>query len=159
MELQRYNPQNFDTLNSWIPDEAALLLFSGTEIRYPLTAEALHKHMEKNFSRDYFIAMENDTMAAFAEIIPQNSGIPRLGRIILDPSLRRQGLGSKFIGNMEQKCVELFSCKAVELFVIHDNLPAIACYLKLGYQFLPEEDVYLYIDSEHVRVRKMRHDL
>lgn len=159
MELQRYNPQNFETLNSWIPDEAALLLFSGTEIQYPLTADALHKHMEKHFIRDYFIGIENGAMAAFAEIIPQNSGIPRLGRIIIDPTIRRQGLGSVFISKMEEKCVELFSCKAVELFVIHDNLPAIACYLKLGYQFLPAEDVYLYIESEHVRVRKMRHDL
>ncbi len=156
MVLINYHSNQFEILNSWVPNADALLLFAGTDFNFPLTKEQLDQHISHFPDREYYFGTENDEPVAFGEIIPQETGIPRLGRLIVKPEKRGLGFGKKFITALTNRCVARFNCPAVELYVIDTNQQAINCYLKLGFQFLEGQDLTPIFNGKKVLAKKMR---
>jgi len=139
MTLTRYSPAYFDFLNHWITDAALLFQFAGTEFSYPITEKQLEDYQHKNPDRCFYIGL-NDTNSAvaFGEVIPQKNKIPRLGRLLIgNPDDRGKGYGTSFVHLLLAECKTQFQTNTVELFVLEDNLSAINCYQKIGFEFLP----------------------
>ena len=139
MTLTKYSSAYFDFLNHWITDAELLFQFAGTEFSYPITEEQLTNYQYKNPDRSFYIGLnEADEAVAFGEIIPQENNVPRLGRLLIgNPEDRGKGYGTSFINLLLAECKKKFQTNSVELFVLEGNAPAIKCYQKIGFQFLP----------------------
>ncbi|SMD18690.1 GNAT family N-acetyltransferase [Pedobacter nyackensis] len=93
---------------------------------------------------------------AFGEIIPQESGYPRLARILVaEPSLRNQGLGRYFIKLLLKESKRLYNTDRVELFTWEKNHAAIRCYESVGFKFLPELYKTMLHESVSYNIHKM----
>lgn len=141
MTLTQYSTKYFTFLNRWIIDENLLFQFAGTEFSYPITEKQIADYQHKNPDRNFYIGLnEVNEPVAFGEIIPQENNIPRIGRLLIgNPNERGKGYGTSFIHLLLVECKKKFQTNTVELFVLEDNLPAINCYQKIGFQFLPDQ--------------------
>ncbi|MGI4749035.1 MAG: GNAT family N-acetyltransferase [Janthinobacterium lividum] len=139
MTLIPYSANYFNFLSRWIINPDLLFQFAGTTFSYPITENQLADYQTENPERCFYIGLNAKNEAvAFGEIIPQENNIPRLGRLLIgNPADRGKGFGASFIYLLLAKCQALFQTKTVELFVLEDNFPAIKCYQKIGFQFLP----------------------
>lgn len=97
--LKPYKSSDFKLLQKWATDAALLLQFSGTDFSYPLTEQQIQDYQDSYPDRHLYIGYTLEELPfAFGEIIPQESGYPRLARILVgEPSLRGKGLGRYFI--------------------------------------------------------------
>ncbi|RYY06998.1 MAG: N-acetyltransferase [Sphingobacteriaceae bacterium] len=141
MKLTPYSPVYFNFLSKWITSPALLFQFAGTEFSYPITENQITDYQQRNPDRGFYIGLNavNEPIA-FGEIIPQETHIPRIGRLLIgNPADRGKGYGTSFIHLLLEECQKNFQTKTVELFVLEDNLLAIKCYQKIGFQFLPNQ--------------------
>ncbi|TKC57680.1 GNAT family N-acetyltransferase [Pedobacter hiemivivus] len=138
--VKPYNSSNFKLVESWVTDADLLLQFSGTDFSYPLTAQQIIDYQISHPDRCFYIGYTHDDLPfAFGEIIPQESGYPRLARILVGNSIARgQGLGRYFIGLLVEESKRLYNTDTVELFTWDKNYAAIRCYESVGFKFLPE---------------------
>ncbi|WP_419802064.1 GNAT family N-acetyltransferase [Mucilaginibacter sp.] len=141
MTLINYFNQYFTFLSHWITGDNLLFQFAGTEFSFPITEKQVTDYQHKNSDRNFYIGLnDNNEAVAFGEIIPQETNIPRIGRLLIgNPADRRKGFGTSFIHLLLEECKALFQIKTVELFVLEDNLPAIKCYQKIGFGVLPDQ--------------------
>ena len=141
MTITTYSPAYFDFLSRWITSPDLLFQFAGTEFSYPITEEQLACYQQRKPDRYFYVGLGAAKEAlAFGEIIPQENQIPRIGRLLIgNPADRGKGYGTSFIHLLLAKCQALFQTKTAELFVLEDNLPAIKCYQKIGFEFLPNQ--------------------
>lgn len=141
--LELYSSLHFELLKSWITDEELLFRFSGTDFTYPISEQQIVDYQLKYPERRFYMGYTPGKMPfAFGEIIPQESGVPRLGRILVgDPALRGKGLGRYFIKLLIGECSEQFLTKRVELLTWDMNHTAIRCYESVGfvYDALPQK--------------------
>jgi RimJ/RimL family protein N-acetyltransferase len=138
MTLTKYSPVYFNFLSKWITSPDLLFQFAGTTFSYPITENQIANYQQENPDRSFYIGLNDDKPVAFGEIIPQENHIPRLGRLLIgNPDERGKGFGTSFIHLLLEECQRNFQTKTVELFVLEDNIPAIKCYQKIGFQFLP----------------------
>lgn len=137
--LKPYSNLDFELIASWVTDEALLLQFSGTDFSYPLTTQQISDYQILHPERQFYIGYTTDGLPfAFGEIIPQESGNPRLGRILVgEPRLRGQGLGRYFITLLLEKSKQCYQTNTVELFAWEKNHAAIRCYESVGFKFSP----------------------
>ncbi|MES2629054.1 MAG: GNAT family N-acetyltransferase [Bacteroidota bacterium] len=155
--LKPYDPKWFPALESWVENEETLFIFAAVDFTWPLTTVQLENHMQKHPGREWYIGFVDDEPVAFGEIIPTERNIPRLGRLIIDYRKRGKGIGQQLLAALEQRCVERFDCKAVELYVFEGNERAIAAYLKYGFVFVPIEDAVLTHNGREIVCHKMQH--
>ena len=80
--------------------------------------------------------LKNDRLVGYFEIgsIDMDNRSGRLGRFLMDPSMRGQGLGQVAMRVIENQFFGNELLHRFELLVATDNLPAIACYQKVGFQ-------------------------
>lgn len=138
MMIKLYDNLNFKLLESWVTDAELLFQFSGTDFSFPLTERQIMDYQIEYPDRRFYLGYSADNLpTAFGEVIPQDSGYPRLGRILIgQPDLRGQGLGRKFIESLVEECRRLYNIDTVELFVWEKNYAAIRCYESVGFRLL-----------------------
>lgn len=140
--IKSYTSSDFDTIASWVTDEELLLQFAGTDFTYPLTRQQLNDYQILHPDRRFYMAyLPDQAPFAFAEIIPQESGNPRLARVLVGkPSMRGQGLGRQFIALLLEEIRLRYQSTAVDLYVWEKNNAAIKCYESVGFILCPERD-------------------
>lgn len=154
--LRLFDEADFSWLKRWVTSAELLVQFAGTEFEYPLTLNQLTAYQSMYPTRRFYVAMLEDTPFAFGEIIPQESGHPRLGRILVgEISMRGLGLGSKFVAALLEECRRLYYCHSVDLNVWDENTAAIRCYEKVGFVFSPDERFVLHALGRIYNIRKM----
>lgn len=155
--IKAYTNSDFKLLEKWITDAALLLQFSGTDFTYPITQQQIFNYQELYPDRSFYIGYsQNDIPFAFGEIIPQESGQPRLGRILIGDSRQRgQGFGKYFMKMLIAECKNVYNCSMVELFVWDKNQPAIKCYESVGFEYLREKHKTLIHNGVSYNIHKM----
>jgi RimJ/RimL family protein N-acetyltransferase len=158
IRLTPYNPSWFPVLESWIPDKEVLLQYSGTHFNYPLTETQMNAYLHDFPDRKLYMALiDSSTAFAFGEIIPQDKHSVRLARLIIgNPVMRGQGLGLAFVHALIAEAMKVPEITTIELFVISSNLPAIHCYRKAGFDFIPEGEHTIVTDGIAHSIQKMR---
>lgn len=156
--IKPYDSTDFGLIESWVTDAELLLQFSGTDFSYPLTEQQIQAYQAKYPERSFYIGYTVDGLPfAFGEIIPQESGYPRLARILIgEASQRGQGLGRCFIKMLQEECKRVYATDTVELFVWEKNYAAIKCYESVGFVFLPETRFSMTHDAITYDIYKMR---
>ena len=115
----------------WIDDEAALYLFSGSRLAWPLTAEQLQSmSATEGLAASVVVTPTGDLVAHFDLTI--DGGVARLGRVVVNPALRGRGLASAVVA---LACTEAqrLGAAVVRLNVITANEPAIRAYTRAGF--------------------------
>lgn len=154
--LKDFTLEDFPILNHWVTDADLLLQFSGTDFTYPLTEKQILDYQQTYTDRRFYIGIADNVPFAFGEIIPQENGVPRLGRILIgDINLRGQGLGRIFAKLLVKLCKELYDSNAVDLFVWDQNLAAIKCYQSVGFKLNPEKYKTLFHEGKSYDIYRM----
>lgn len=155
--IKLYDSSNFKLVESWVTDADLLLQFSGTDFSYPLTEKQIVDYQTRHPDRRFYIGYTVDELPfAFGEIIPQESGYPRLARILVGKStLRGQGLGRYFIGLLLEESKRLYHTSSVELFTWEKNYAAIRCYESVGFRFLPDKSKTMVHKGISYNIHKM----
>lgn len=156
MVLRKFEETDFHWLQSWVTSPELLLQFAGDRFSYPLRLEQLAEYRDEHPDRTMYMAVSSEKPVAFGEIIPQDNGRPRLGRILVgNPAMRGMGLGTRFISALVDECRRLYTCDAVELNVWDENIPAIRCYEKVGFVFQPNDCMTLHALGRSFNIYKM----
>ena len=155
--LREFAESDFQILESWIADANLLLQFSGTDFSFPITRKQIADyHLQYPERRFYLGYTEEDQPVAFGEIIPQSSGVPRLGRLLIgDPNLRGKGLGKYFVKLLVDECKLRFGTLKVELLVSNKNVAAISCYQAVGFDYSPQKEKTLTVNNESFDIHRM----
>lgn len=155
--LKHFANADFPLLESWITDANLLLQFSGTDFSYPLTKSQILNYQEKHLDRTFYLGYTSDNIPfAFGEIIPQESGIPRIARVLVGrPEMRGRSLGKYFIKLLLNESKQSFDCEEAELFVWNENHQAISCYKAVGFNYLPEKHRTLIHDEKSYHILRM----
>lgn len=155
--LKPYTDSAFNLLEKWITDPELLLQFAGTDFSFPVTREQISDYKSNHPERSFYLGYTfNMTPFGFGEIIPQENGRPRLGRILVgDPALRGQGLGRYFITLLLNECKHRFPSDGVDLYVWNMNTAAIRCYSAVGFKYDIEKCTTLIHKNTSYDIHKM----
>ncbi len=156
--LRPYSDDQFRLLASWITDPYILFQSSGTYFSYPLTRGQIEDYLIRFPERRFYFGYDREQEPyAFGEIIPKPGHPPRLGRLLIgEPERRGKGLGGIFVRELVAEIRHTLNPGAVDLFVLENNAPAIRCYEKVGFRFLPHEQFELLFGGTPYQVKKMR---
>ena len=128
---------DYAVIAAWIPDAASCLRWAGPRLVFPFTASELQARLVPVDGASYCLAEGEGAPLGFGQHWVVTPGAVHLGRIIVAPEARGQGLGRVLCRQLIAKAVELTEAAGVTLRVCRDNQAARDLYLSLG--FVPVE--------------------
>lgn len=115
----------------WVPDNEAMLLFTGRRLLWPLTvAQLLLMDQLPGFTA--WVLTENEVPVGHFDLTVADSEA-RIGRVIIDPSRRGNGLAHALIRSAVEQA-RAAGASSVALNVIAGNEPAIRTYRGAGFR-------------------------
>ena len=117
-----------------LSDLDALLQLENATFTSDLLSRRRMRHWVGASNGIFIVAVDaSDALAGYALVFTRrDSTSARIYSLALAPSARGQGLGSRLIRDIEQRC-RAAGFTHIYLEVAHDNRPALALYDKLGY--------------------------
>lgn len=160
MKLIPFKKEHFQILIDWVSDEDTMLKFAGIGFKYPLSNDQLENYILNYPERlIYLVINENEKPIAYGEIIPQDKESARLGHLIIgEKDQRGKGLGQNLIKLLNQEAKLKLHIKTMDLFLLAGNRIAEQCYLKYGFQFVPN-DFQINYNGKPYDILKMSIDL
>lgn len=160
MKLIPFQKKHYPILINWVKDAKTLFLFAGIAFKFPLTEQQLDDYILSHPDRKLYLALNKDHQAiAFGEIIPQDADSARIAHLIVGGnSSRGKGLGQKMISILNQEGKTILNIQIMDLYVLEGNDVAINCYLKSGFQFIPN-NFAISFQNQQYQVLKMTKSL
>ena len=124
---------DYTALASWVPDAAACLRWAGPNVPFPFSAEELPALLALEGSVNHCLADGAGAPRAFGQHWPTAPGTVHLGRILVAPNVRGQGVGRVLCEQLIAAAVRSTGAHTVTLMVYRDNVAAIALYTSLGF--------------------------
>ena len=140
MKLSLTEPRasHYAALSSWISDAEACAHWAGPDPGFPFTGDGLPRLLRMTGSHSYSLTDDNDVLMGFGQFWPRDSKTVHLGRIIINPLYRGQGLGKASLQLLAEEASEHHQPETFTLNVLRDNPRARFLYQKLG--FMPVEE-------------------
>ena len=153
IRLRPYRPADADMILSWCRDERSFYQWTaGVMGDYPLTREAF-AFVERLMP---FVALAGSDIVGFFTLRETESGTLRFGFVIVDPALRRRGIGREMLRLGLRFAFELYGADKASLGVFENNPAAAACYRAAGFRDVTREPAETYrILGEVWRCREM----
>lgn len=139
--LRTFQACDFDTIISWIDNPHTLSLWAGATFSFPLDKDQLQRYLDKANDRypwrRLYAAVDKDNgklvgHIEFSDIWPHLS--LRFARILIgDPAARGKGHGQVILRQALALAYAHFNVARVDLGVKKENLLAINCYRKAGF--------------------------
>jgi RimJ/RimL family protein N-acetyltransferase len=153
--LRPFIEDDFKNIVDWIETPEEMVNWSATNFSFPLDEIQLAKHLDRiispNSNRLAFqaIAIESNEAIGHIELvrIDRIELKASLAFVLIAPHKRRQGLGEKTIAATIDYCFEIVHLEKLDLFVIKDNIPAVNCYQKIGFEIEETIDNKLVING------------
>ena len=141
IRLLPFTTSDIDRLLGWIRSPEELMLWTASSFGFPLTREHIEGHLRDSAERGdrrIFKAVEERSQEAVGHIElgaidPRNRSI-RIGRVLVDPARRGQGLGAAMMRAALATAFQELGAHRVELGVFDVNPAAIACYERVGFR-------------------------
>ncbi len=132
--LRPFDPTLAATVVSWVPTDQDLLWLA-PRTDPPLTPQ---KVLDWRGERNTMYLLYGDDSSApcgYGEVnrIKSSSEQLWLGHIIVDPEVRGRGIGLRFVNLLLGQAFGVPDIQSVSLVVFPDNLSAVGCYLKAGF--------------------------
>jgi ribosomal protein S18 acetylase RimI-like enzyme len=144
LKLRRRAASDLPTLIGWVPDAAALFLFSGPRLSWPLDAKQLLDLEQVDGLIPWVLIDESneDVPLGHFDIDLRATHLDsgrsaQIGRVIIDPASRGRRLGTELM-RLAVEEVRRMDVAELGLYVIDGNTPAIRIYTALG--FIPEPE-------------------
>lgn len=134
MHLTTATSHHLTTLMSWFPDRKTCLNWGGPMFRFPFTAASFVEDIRWNTLPSYSLISEQDDLIGFGQYYLRE-GRCHLGRLAISPLYRGQGLGGILVEQLSEIGCSDLGVDQCSLFVLENNLAAIRCYRKTGFEF------------------------
>lgn len=115
----------------WVPDAAALYLFSGPRLTWPLTTSQLQSMVAIEGLTAWSVVTSYDEVVGHFDLTVDGP-VARLGRVIVNPGLRGRGLAVAVV-DLAVAEAQRIGTEIVRLDVISTNEPAIRAYRRAGF--------------------------
>tara|TARA_B100000809_G_C14709564_1_gene377283 strand:+ start:12 stop:470 length:459 start_codon:yes stop_codon:yes gene_type:complete len=132
MRLTQPSDENFIQLMSWFSSEDELSIWSGPNFRYPFDLISFKSDLNLNTLKSFSLISSEGALLAFGQYYLR-LGKCHLGRLVVNPSLRGQGIASHLISQLSVLGKSDLSTESCSLFVLGHNESAIQAYTKLGF--------------------------
>ena len=156
--LRPYRSDDAEKIVSWLTSEHAFALWSaGRYDAYPLTAENMNSRMKRD-ETGKVIAL---TMTDFGRSVvghllmrffDERKEDLRFFSIIVDSALRGRGLGTTLLQLAEAFALDTLNAKRITISVFAENAPALACYDRLGYRLIGEDEPAFCLGKRYERL-------
>lgn len=137
LALAQPKASHYVELSSWISDAEACVHWAGPDMPFPFSSSALPSLLEMPGSSSFCLVESDDKLMGFAQYWPRDAETVHLGRIIINPLYRGQGLGKAMLQLLVAEAKEAYQPETITLNVLRDNPRAKYLYQKLG--FVAEE--------------------
>lgn len=143
VELQYFEPSDFQQLIEWVKTPEFLIQWSGTSFQYPLNETQLEQYLEKANQENaetyaYKVVLQETGQVAghisLGRIDTKNQSA-RIGRVLVGENAQRgKGIGQRMMKEILRVGFEQLHLHRISLGVYDFNHSAIACYEKAGFQ-------------------------
>lgn len=132
MRLTTLTDAHIDALMHWFPDAASVAVWSPST-SFPFTDRSRFI-LESNLDElpSYMLVDARDAPLAFGQYYDR-LGCCHLGRLVVAPERRGEGLGSELVLGLLKKGMAELGTSRASLFVLNYNTRARALYRKLGF--------------------------
>jgi RimJ/RimL family protein N-acetyltransferase len=138
LELRRCVASDYSAVVEWIPDAAALHLFTGTRFTWPLTLEQLGSLAATPRWTDWTLVDASNPLVSLGHVElafvdgPDDPPTARISRVLVSPAQRGRGLG-RVLAALAVEMARDLGARRVELAVIAGNERAERIYAALGF--------------------------
>lgn len=115
----------------WFNSEKSVLYWSGPGVTYPLQIKRFKTESKFHKSHAYVLKQGREVLA-FGQIYNRLDHC-HLGRLVVSPKHRGQGVGSLLIDALIEQGQSLLGLSNASLFVLADNQAALSLYKKSGF--------------------------
>jgi RimJ/RimL family protein N-acetyltransferase len=138
LRIRTLTRDDFATILTWFPDEAALVQWGGPDVRFPLDAEQLEGPLQESLlqppARLIWVGELDGRVIAHASVaLDWRHGVARLGRVCVNPAYRGRGLAVPFLSQIRDIVFGMAEFERLELNVYTRNHAAIRTYKRLGF--------------------------
>lgn len=131
LSIRVRNERDVDEIVGWVPDAAALYLFSGFRLTWPLTASQLQGMVAIEGLTPSVVVTSAGGLVGHFDLTVAGQ-VARLGRVIVNPALRGRGLAGVIV-DLAVAEAQRFGAGVVRLTVISTNEPAVRAYRRAGF--------------------------
>lgn len=139
MRLTQPSNPNFIELMSWFSTEEELSVWSGPDFRYPFDLRSFKSDLKLDSLKSFSLISTEGNLLAFGQYYLR-LGRCHLGRLVVNPNLRGQGIASHLIQKLSVLGKSDLSTDSCSLFVLGHNKSAIQAYTKLGFSIADYPD-------------------
>ncbi|MCG2586226.1 GNAT family N-acetyltransferase [Massilia sp. TS11] len=132
--LRAPRADDYPLLCSWIPDAAACLRWAGPQLAWPFDPDQLAERLHQPRGASCVLADAGGHMLGFGQYWVWEPGAVHLGRLLIDPARRGQGLGRSLLTHLMPAAVQATGAASITLRVYRNNTPALALYQALGFR-------------------------
>lgn len=137
MKLIPSTKEHLHKMMGWFPDKDSCCSWGGPDFRFPFSEKTFIEDAHLKEIPSYSMLSENSEVVAFGQYY-QRENRCHLSRLVVSPSHRNQGIGSKLIKTISQIGCEKLSKSECSLFVLKHNKKALRVYQNIGF----EESIY-----------------
>lgn len=139
MRLIQPSDPNFIELMSWFSTEEELSVWSGPDFRYPFDLSSFKSDLKLDSIKSFSLISTEGNLLAFGQYY-MRLGRCHLGRLVVNPNLRGQGIASHLIQKLSVLGKSDLNTDSCSLFVLGHNKSAIQAYTKLGFSMADYPD-------------------
>lgn len=154
MLLRKYEPNDAKIISTWIKSERDLRLWSADRYSsYPINAKDINENYMLSMKENNFYPLTLvDNSKQVGHLILRNpnkdKSLFRMGFVIIDPNLRKKGIGKKLVLQGINYAKEKLNATSITLGVFTNNLSAINCYKSCGFKVVDtQKNVFKFYDE------------
>jgi len=132
MKLINPTKNHLNEMMNWFSCEQDLIDWSGPNFRYPFTLSSFVDDLKLNTLKSFSLVNNESEFLAFGQYY-QRLGKCHLGRLIVNPNFRGQGVVSELINKICKLGRNELALTECSLFVLQHNDSAIKAYKKFGF--------------------------
>ncbi|ODC02918.1 hypothetical protein BFW38_04465 [Terasakiispira papahanaumokuakeensis] len=133
LSLRSPQPFDYEAIASWVVDQQACIRWAGPAVPFPLVPATLPEILQVEGGASYCLAEGNQPCVGFGQCWTEVEGAVHIGRIMIAPEVRGQGVGRLLCEKLIHQVVESTGALRVTLRVYRDNARARALYSSLGF--------------------------
>lgn len=139
LRLDRATESDIEELMTWFRNGTDVEVWGGPKFRYPFTAETFRSDCHWPDMASYCLRDGDGRMLAFGQYYDRNGRI-NFARLVVHPLHRGRGVGGCLLQRLMEAGAEALGLDEFSLFVFRDNLPALQCYRRAGFEIAPYPD-------------------
>lgn len=130
--------KDLESVLDWILTAEDLKLWGGPLLTFPPQAERTWQEICAADQNTFSLIDQAGNLAGFGQTLQREPDTIHLGRIIVSPHLRSQGVGRILMEKLIEKAEVLYRPAGYTLNVYRDNEPAFKLYRSLGFTVVAE---------------------